>query len=83
MFSRSRIIGIPGPGTQTAATLMGHQDCAQRIRRLYRVRAIAGAGAEPRSRLIMTCAMCGFANFGSLGILIGALSATPSANTKW
>jgi len=31
----------------------------------------------------MTCAMCGFANFGSLGILIGALSATPSANTKW
>jgi CNT family concentrative nucleoside transporter len=27
----------------------------------------------PRSRLIMTYALCGFANFGSLGILIGGL----------
>jgi hypothetical protein len=43
--------------TETAATLMaprGHQDRAQRIRRLSRIRAVAGAGAEPRSRLIMT-----------------------------
>ncbi len=28
---------------------------------------------DPRSRLIMPYAMCGFANFGSLGILIGGL----------
>jgi len=28
-----------------------------------------------RSRIIMTYALCGFANFGSLGILIGGLSA--------
>ena len=28
-----------------------------------------------RSRLIMTYAMCGFANFGSLGIMIGGLIA--------
>jgi CNT family concentrative nucleoside transporter len=27
------------------------------------------------SRLIMTFALCGFANFGSLGILVGGLSA--------
>ena len=27
------------------------------------------------SRLIMTYAMCGFANFGSLGILIGGMGA--------
>ena len=30
---------------------------------------------SPRSRLIMTYAMCGFANFGSLGIMIGGMSA--------
>jgi len=28
---------------------------------------------DPRSRLIMLYAMCGFANFGSLGIMIGGL----------
>ena len=27
----------------------------------------------PRSRLIMTYAMCGFANLGSLGIMIGGM----------
>ncbi|MCP4452154.1 MAG: nucleoside:proton symporter, partial [Planctomycetes bacterium] len=27
-----------------------------------------------RSRIIMTYALCGFANFGSLGIMIGGLS---------
>jgi CNT family concentrative nucleoside transporter len=29
---------------------------------------------DPRSRLIMLYALCGFANFGSLGIMIGGLS---------
>ena len=34
----------------------------------------SGAGVfSPRSRLILTYALCGFANFGSLGILIGGL----------
>jgi CNT family concentrative nucleoside transporter len=28
-----------------------------------------------RSRLMMTYALCGFANFGSLGILVGGMSA--------
>jgi len=30
---------------------------------------------DTRSRLIMTYALCGFANFGSLGILIGGMGA--------
>jgi CNT family concentrative nucleoside transporter len=30
---------------------------------------------DPRSKLIMLYAMCGFANFGSLGIMIGGLAA--------
>jgi CNT family concentrative nucleoside transporter len=29
----------------------------------------------PRARLIVTYALCGFANFGSLGILVGGLGA--------
>ena len=30
---------------------------------------------DPRSRIIMVYALCGFANFGSLGIMIGGLTA--------
>ncbi len=29
---------------------------------------------SPRSRLILTYGLCGFANFGSLGIMIGGLA---------
>jgi len=31
-------------------------------------------GLSDRSRLLMTYALCGFANFGSLGIMIGGMS---------
>ncbi len=34
-----------------------------------------GAGLDPHARLIMTYALCGFANLGSLGILVGGLVA--------
>ena len=30
---------------------------------------------SPRSRLLLTYALCGFANFGSLGIMLGGLDA--------
>jgi len=30
---------------------------------------------SPRSKLLMTYALCGFANFGSVGILIGGMGA--------
>jgi CNT family concentrative nucleoside transporter len=31
-------------------------------------------GLSARSRILMSYALCGFANFGSLGIMIGGLS---------
>src|SRR5262249_53725733 len=36
--------------------------------------ALPDGALDPRSRLIMLYAMCGFANFGSLGIMIAGLS---------
>ena len=36
-------------------------------------RSSAADALDPRSRLIMLYAMCGFANFASLGIMIGGL----------
>lgn len=34
-----------------------------------------GAALDPRTRLILTYALCGFANFGSVGIMLGGMSA--------
>jgi CNT family concentrative nucleoside transporter len=35
----------------------------------------ASASLSDRSRLILSYALCGFANFGSLGIMIGGIAA--------
>jgi CNT family concentrative nucleoside transporter len=37
--------------------------------------ALPTAAMSDRSRLILTYALCGFANFGSLGIMTGGLAA--------
>ena len=37
--------------------------------------ALPADGLTPQSRLILTYALCGFANLGSLGILLGGLVA--------
>ena len=36
--------------------------------------AAIGDSLTPRTRLVMTYALCGFANFGSVGILVGSLA---------
>ena len=37
--------------------------------------ALPGGALSPHSRLIMTYALCGFANFGSVGIMVGGMGA--------
>jgi concentrative nucleoside transporter, CNT family len=69
------LIGIPGPETETAATLMGTKTVLNEFVAYVELAHLPAQALSPRSRLIMTYALCGFANFGSLGILIGALSA--------
>ena len=39
------------------------------------MKALPDEALSEHSRLIMVYALCGFANFGSLGIMIGGLSA--------
>ncbi len=69
------LIGIPWPQCGPAATLMATKTVLNEFV-AYSNLAASGAGAfSPRSRLILTYALCGFANFGSLGILIGGLGA--------
>jgi CNT family concentrative nucleoside transporter len=69
------LIGIPGPETGAAAALMGTKTVLNEFIAYVNLAHLPPDALSPRSRLIMTYALCGFANFGSLGILIGGMGA--------
>ncbi len=68
------LIGIPWEQASHAGALMGSKTILNEFI-AYREMAQLPAGAlSERSRVIMTYALCGFANFGSLGIMIGGMA---------
>ena len=69
------LIGIPWPETGAAATLMATKTVLNEFVAYLNLATLPPDALSPRSRLIVTYAMCGFANFGSLGILVGGLCA--------
>jgi concentrative nucleoside transporter, CNT family len=69
------LIGIPGPETAAAATLMGTKTVLNEFIAYVDLSHLSPDALSDRSRLIVTYALCGFANFGSLGILIGGMGA--------
>ncbi|HEX3881928.1 MAG TPA: nucleoside transporter C-terminal domain-containing protein [Stellaceae bacterium] len=69
------LIGIPGPDVAAAADLMGTKTVLNEFIAYVDFAKLPDGALSQQSRLIMTYAMCGFANFGSLGILIGGMGA--------
>ena len=69
------LIGIPGPQVAAAAALMGTKTVLNEFVAYVDLAHLPPGALDPRSQLIMTYALCGFANFGSLGILIGGMGA--------
>ena len=69
------LIGIPWAETPAAALLMGAKTVLNEFVAYLGLAALPPDALAPRSRVILTYAMCGFANFGSLGILVGGLGA--------
>ena len=69
------LIGIPGPQVAAAAALMGTKTVLNEFVAYVDLAHLPAGALDPRSQLIMTYALCGFANFGSLGILIGGMGA--------
>jgi len=69
------LIGIPWPEVPAAALLMGTKTVLNEFVAYLGLAALPADTLAPRSRLILTYALCGFANLGSLGILIGGLGA--------
>ena len=56
-----------------AADLMGTKTVLNEFIAYVDLAKLPDGTLSPQSRLIMTYALCGFANFGSLGILIGGM----------
>jgi len=65
------LAGIPWSEAQDAGRLLGTKTV---LNELVAYIDLAGSPLSERSKLLMTYALCGFANFGSLGIMIGGLS---------
>jgi CNT family concentrative nucleoside transporter len=68
------LIGIPWAQAPTAGALMGIKTVLNELIAYLEMSKLPEGALDPRSRLIMLYAMCGFANFGSLGIMIGGLT---------
>jgi CNT family concentrative nucleoside transporter len=68
------LIGIPWSEAAAAGQLMGVKTVLNELLAYLQLASLPAEALSPRSRLIMTYALCGFANFGSLGILIGGLA---------
>jgi CNT family concentrative nucleoside transporter len=67
------LMGLPWPQAITAGALMGVKTVLNELIAYVDLSKLGPDALDPRSRLIMLYAMCGFANFGSLGIMIGGL----------
>jgi CNT family concentrative nucleoside transporter len=68
------LIGIPWEQAATAGRLMGIKTILNELVAYVELAKLPPGALDPRSRLIMLYALCGFANFGSLGIMIAGLA---------
>lgn len=68
------LMGIPWSEATTAGELMGIKTILNEFLAYLQLAQLPENALSERSTLIMTYALCGFANFGSLGIMIAGLS---------
>ena len=69
------LVGIPWSECVTAGALMGTKTVLNELIAYVDMSRIGPELLSDRSRIILTYAMCGFANPGSLGIMIGGMGA--------
>jgi concentrative nucleoside transporter, CNT family len=67
------LIGVDSADLDTAAQLLGAKTVLNEFVAYIDMAALPPSALSPHSRLILTYAMCGFANFGSVGIMVGGL----------
>jgi concentrative nucleoside transporter, CNT family len=69
------LIGVPANDIVPASHLMATKTVLNEFIAYVDMAKIPSDGISPQTRLILTYAMCGFANFGSAGIMIGGMTA--------
>ncbi len=69
------LIGIPAEETGTAASLMGTKTVINEFVAYIDLAHLPATALGAKAKIIMTYALCGFANFGSVGIMIGGMTA--------
>ena len=69
------LMGIPWREAIVAGDLLGSKLILNELIAYLKLAALPADALSDQSRLVMTYALCGFANFGSLGIMLGGLTA--------
>lgn len=69
------LYGVPWHEAGIAGSLLGTKTILNELVAYIRYAGLPPGTLDPRSGLIMVYALCGFANFGSVGILIAGMSA--------
>lgn len=69
------MIGIPWSESATAGFLLGEKTILNEVIAYLDLSKLPAETISMRSRIIMVYALCGFANLGSLGIIIGGMAA--------
>ena len=69
------LIGVPWHQSAAAGSLLGLKTSLNEVIAYLGMAALPAGTLDPRSMLIMVYALCGFANFSSVGILIAGTSA--------
>jgi CNT family concentrative nucleoside transporter len=69
------LMGMPWDQAVTGGSLMGIKTILNEFIAYIELAKLPPDALDPRSRLILLYAMCGFANFGSAGIMIAGMSA--------
>ena len=68
------MIGVPWSEASQSGSLMGVKTVLTEFVAFLQLADVPLEAMDPRTRMITAHAICGFANFGSMGILIGGLS---------
>jgi CNT family concentrative nucleoside transporter len=80
------LMGVEAKDCLSAGELLGKEDVCQRVRGLLAAQhldeARIGRATLPRTVRIMTYALCGFANFSSIGIQIGGLGGMAPSGSR-
>jgi CNT family concentrative nucleoside transporter len=77
------LVGVPWDDARIVGSLLGTKTVLNELLAYRQLSALAPGVLSERSRLLATYALCGFANFGSVGILVAGLATmAPSRRTE-